>query len=238
VGASEGTHEKVSLLKRKGVLAALGAVFTFIVAPIVVTVMLRATSHHPAPSLQVDAFRVSEAIPHRAAAEGPQGRPTGKLDVVDITLSNTGDRRSVLTSVDFRIEGVLEPPGCGSTAYSTPIEGSYNVLLPFLGHKGQVLEQSLPREIPADHIDRFLLRFGVNPLTYDTTVGFWKLAGSIHHDRAATPLPLGTVVVSSPDSTDRLLHSCLLYGDNRARIRRFFRGATIAPALLRVVGAS
>src|SRR5215213_6578432 len=90
-----GRQSKATRLKLIG--GVLSILVTAVVGPIVVELVKGILEPKPTPRLQAEDFRVVEIRPTRPQRKDiANATPEGTLSVIDVTLSNSGDRRSVV----------------------------------------------------------------------------------------------------------------------------------------------
>jgi hypothetical protein len=121
---------------------------------------------------------------------------------VVLTISNTGDRRAVITGMVFRVRDYAELRPCQAGA-ATQLGGEYQVRLPVPARRGQSIGLDLDRNIAPDGVDRFALRFAV-PFAALNLGGeqLYILDVAAQVSGVARPQRLGTIVISAPGIPD------------------------------------
>jgi hypothetical protein len=198
-----------------------GGLVTLIVAPVAVALISNALSGDNSktdagvklgPGLRADKLVVRNPLAHAVQTEAvihgvkqPAFKQTrASMPRVVLTISNTGDRRAVLTGMVFTVRDYAELRPCQAGA-ATNLSGEYQVRLPVPARRGQSIGLDLDRNIAPDGVDRFALRFAV-PFKALNLGGeqLYILDVAAQVSPVARPQRLGTIAISAPGIPDAL----------------------------------
>jgi hypothetical protein len=196
-----------------------GGLVTLIVAPVAVALISNALSGDNsnteagielAPDLRADKFVVRNpeyrTVQTEAVIDGvkqPAFKQTqASMPRVVLTVSNTGDRRAVITGMVFTVRDYAELRPCQAGA-ATQLGGEYQVRLPVPARSGQSIPLDLDRNIAPDGVDRFALRFAV-PFEALNLGGeqLYILDVAARVSGVAERQRLGTIAISAPGIPD------------------------------------
>lgn len=240
----------------------VGGLVTLIVAPVAVTLISNALGGEASPGatttklgadLQVDKIVVRnpkyDTVPGTAVVNGvrvPGFKQTqGSMPRAVLTVSNTGNRRAILTGLVFTVRDYAQLKPCQAGA-ATQLEGDYQVRLPVPARRGQPIALDVDRNIAPDGVDRFALRFAP-PFDALNLGGEYLYVLDVAAKVSRTPQAqrIGTIAISAPgvpkvdelkgsvpgEALPQWLVAC--YQGHRRDLRRIanYPGAIMDPAL-------
>jgi hypothetical protein len=198
-----------------------GGLVTLIVAPVAVALISNALSGDKGntdagiklgPHLRADKFGVRNPegrdVPTQAVIGGVKQvaykQTQASMPRVVLTISNTGERRAVLTGMVFTVRDYADLRPCEGRGGATRLDGEYQVRLPVPARRGQSIGLDLDRDIAPGGVDRFALRFAVPEALYPGGEQLYVLDVAAQVSPVATPQRLGAIAISAPGPPDAL----------------------------------
>ncbi|WP_199516899.1 hypothetical protein [Nucisporomicrobium flavum] len=165
--------------------------------PAVQALRPEAPSSYPVETAAVRALDLVVRDPlHTGEPDDPDAPLTPPA--VEITVHNSGTRRSVITRVGITVEDTAVISQCGAQGNSVPVSATYDVVLPPAPAAGDVFRVPVSQQQAADEADRFALLLGTSERATPTAVHLYRLRFDLEADGSRTRIPAGTAVVTLP----------------------------------------
>jgi hypothetical protein len=155
-------------------------------------------AHKPSPHLEIFALAATDGLFRdvRTQAQYEQAKPH-----LDLTVFNSGDRRSVVTEAQAEVLSAVRMPACeqaGALEATKPTD----VVLPTNPPPGRILHVPVTRQVGQDSPDLIRLRFEL-PSTWMSSHGeesriLYRMVVTLIHD-GGEKLKAGVVLLAVPD---------------------------------------